>query len=98
MVSRTPVREAFQKLELEGLIEIVPNRGAFVLQVTRQDIDDVYEIMKAMEALAAKWAVERMTDAQLSELQDVYELMEFYTMKGDVEKMLKINMNFHRSL
>ena len=55
-VSRTPVREAFQKLELDGLIEIIPNRGAFVLGLTRQDIEDMYELRSAYESIAVKWA------------------------------------------
>jgi len=95
-VSRTPVREAFQKLELDGLIDIIPNRGAFVVGISRQDIDDMYELRKAYETIAVKWAIERMTDEQLSQLEEDYDLMEFYTMKGDAAKMLQMNTNFHQ--
>lgn len=95
MVSRTPVREAFQKLELEGIIEIIPNRGAFVASQSKQDIEDVYEIMKALESVAVKLAIERITDEEIAALKEKYELMEFYSMKGDLEKLKSMNEDFH---
>ena len=95
-VSRTPVREAFQKLELDGLIEIIPNRGAFVLGLTRQDIEDMYELRSAYESIAVKWAIDRMTDEEFEAMQEAFELMEFYTMKKDPVKMLSINTRFHQ--
>ncbi|MCQ2551989.1 MAG: GntR family transcriptional regulator [Clostridia bacterium] len=98
MVSRTPVREAFQKLELEGVIEIIPNRGAFVLKQTKQDIDDVYEIMKALESVAIRLAIERIDDETIKRLQELYELMEFYTVKADLEKLRSVNEEFHNTI
>ena len=97
-VSRTPVREALRQLEQEGLIENIPNRGAFVLGLSDQDILDLFDLRTAYEVQAAVWAVERMTKSEIEAFEETFEFMEFYTMKGDVEKMLKINMNFHRSL
>jgi DNA-binding GntR family transcriptional regulator len=94
-VSRTPVREAFQKLELDGLIDIIPNRGAFVIGITKQDIEDMYELREAYEAIAVKWAIERITDEEFEELEEAYDIMEFYTQKGEAEKMLQINTHFH---
>ncbi|MBO4991218.1 MAG: GntR family transcriptional regulator [Firmicutes bacterium] len=96
VVSRTPVREAFQKLENDGLIETIPNRGAFVVGVTDRDIQDMYELRKAYEAIAVRWAIQRITDEEFQALQEAYEFMEFYTMKKDIEKMLNINMQFHQ--
>ena len=98
MVSRTPVREAFQKLELEGIIEIIPNRGAFVLEQSKQDIDDVYEIMKALESVAIKLAIERINDDRIKHLQELYELMEFYTVKADIDKLRNFNEQFHNAI
>ena len=95
-VSRTPVREAFQKLELDGLIEIIPNRGAFVLGLTRQDIEDMYELRSAYESIAVKGAIDRMTQEEFDEMQEAFELMEFYTMKQDPAKMLAMNTRFHQ--
>ena len=60
-LSRTPVREAFRQLELEGLIETIPNRGAFVVGLTQRDLADLFEMRKAYEILAVKWAIERIT-------------------------------------
>jgi len=94
-VSRTPVREAFRQLELEGFIETIPNRGAFVVGFSSQDIQDMYELRKSYEVLAVKWAVERITKEEYEKLEEAFEFMEFYTQKKDVEKMLNINMNFH---
>lgn len=95
-VSRTPVREAFKQLELEGLIEIIPNRGAFIVGFSKQDIEDMYELRKAYEVLAVKWAILRMTKEEFEELEEAFEFMEFYTQKNDIEKMLNINTNFHQ--
>jgi DNA-binding GntR family transcriptional regulator len=94
-VSRTPVREAFRQLELEGFIETIPHRGAFVVGFSPQDIQDMYELRKAYEVLAVKWAIERITEEEYEKLEEAFEFMEFYTQKKDAEKMLNINMNFH---
>jgi len=95
-VSRTPVREALRQLEIEGLVDNIPNRGAFVVGFTSQDIKDMYELRKTYELQAVKWAIERITDEELEELGEIFEFMEFYTQKKDVDKMLTINSNFHQ--
>ena len=94
--SRTPVREALKQLESEGLIEMIPNRGAFVLGLSEQDVRDMFELRKIYEIQAVKWAILRITDQELASLEETFEFMEFYTQKSDVEKMLNINMNFHQ--
>ena len=95
-VSRTPVREAFKQLEMEGLIEVIPNRGAFVVGFSKRDIADIFELRKVYEIQAVKWAIERITDDELDALEETFEFMEFYTQKNDLEKMLNINTNFHQ--
>lgn len=95
-VSRTPVREALVKLEMEGLIESIPNRGSFVVGLSEQDLEDVFVLRKMYEIQATKWAIERITEEELDELEENMEFMEFYTMKNDLEKMLNINRNFHK--
>ena len=55
-VSRTPVREALRQLELEGLVQIIPNRGAFVTGIQAQDVRDIYMIRARLEGLCARWA------------------------------------------
>lgn len=97
-VSRTPVREALKQLELDGLVESLPNRGVVVKGITTQDIDDIYAIRLAIEAIAAKWAVERMEDDEVEQLKEIYDLMEFYTFKEDVEKTFELNTKFHETM
>jgi DNA-binding GntR family transcriptional regulator len=94
-LSRTPVREALHQLEVKDLIETIPNRGAYVVGLSAQDIKDLYEMRKAYEILAVRWAIERITSEELKSIEEAYELMEFYTLKKDSEKMLDINMDFH---
>ncbi|MFV0517640.1 MAG: GntR family transcriptional regulator [Aminipila sp.] len=95
-VSRTPVREALRQLEMEGLIETIPNRGAFVIGFSAQDMIDMYELRKSYEVQAVKWAIERITDEEMEDLEETFEFMEFYTQKNDIDKMLNINTGFHQ--
>ena len=64
-VSRTPVREAFRQLELEGLIQIIPNKGTYVTGITEKDVQDIYMIRSLLEGLCARWATEHITKEQL---------------------------------
>lgn len=95
-VSRTPVREALRQLEREGLIETIPNRGAFVVGFSLQDMDDMYELRRTYEIQAVQWAIERITKEEMEDLEETFEFMEFYTMKNDIDKMLNINLGFHK--
>ena len=97
-VSRTPVREALSHLETEGLIESIPNRGAFVRALTEQDRADQLYLRRLHEIQAAVWAAERIDEEELAELEETFEFMEFYTMKNDIDKMLNINRNFHQAI
>ena len=94
-VSRTPIREAFKQLENEGLIDYIPNRGCFAKGFTRQDIEDIYAVRKALEIMAVEWAVSRISDEQIQALQEQSELMEFYTVKKDSDKVLELNSAYH---
>ena len=67
-VSRTPVREAFRQLELEGLIQIIPNKGAYVTGITQKDVKDIYMIRSLLEGLCARWATEHITKEQMEEI------------------------------
>ncbi len=94
-VSRTPIREAFKQLEEEGLIKTLPNRGSFALGLTREDIQDIYAVRTAVEALAIEWAVNRISVEEMETLEDVYERMEFYTAKLESKRVLELNKDFH---
>ena len=94
-VSRTPIREAFKILENEGLIDYVPNRGCFAKGFTKQDVEDIYAVREALEALALNWAVDRITEKEIAALEEQCDLMEFYTKKKDRKKVLEMNSSFH---
>lgn len=95
-VSRTPIREALKQLEKEGLIESIPNRGSFVLGLTKRDIEDIYAVRASVEVLAADWAVNRITEEELAGLREVFDLMEFYSEKENSDKVLELNKEFHQ--
>lgn len=94
-VSRTPIREAIRQLELEGLVTYIPNKGVYVTGISEQDIKDIYKIRSLVEGLAVKWAIERIEAHQLKELEEIVELMEYYTEKGDMEQVTKLDTQFH---
>ena len=94
-VSRTPIREAIRQLELEGLVQSIPNKGAIVKGISTQDIDDIYTIRMLIEGLAARWATEKITDAELDELKEAIDFEEFYTLKNDTIHLLLFDSRFH---
>ena len=94
-VSRTPVRSALHKLFEEGLIEILPNRGAVVIGMNDDDLADIYKIRIKLEGLASAMAAQRMNDEEKAKLAETVELSEFYLGKGDVEKLKELDTNFH---
>ena len=95
-VSRTPIREALRQLETDGLVENILNRGCFVIGISKQDFEDMFELRKAYEIQAVKWGIQRITDEEMDQLEETFEFMEFYTMRGDLDKMLVINAGFHQ--
>ena len=68
-VSRTPIREAIRKLELEGLVTMIPRRGAEVAQITGKSLQDVLEVRRSLDALCAELACERISDAEIAALE-----------------------------
>ena len=68
-VSRTPIREAIRKLELEGLVLMIPRKGAEVAEITEKSLKDVLEVRRALEELAVEIACEKMTTQQIEELK-----------------------------
>lgn len=94
-VSRTPVREALRQLELEGLVQSIPNKGVIVKGISAQDIQDIYTIRMLIEGLAARWAAEKITPEELEELKEAVDLEEFYTVKNDNSHLLQFDTRFH---
>ena len=97
-VSRTPVREAFRQLELEGLIRIVPNKGAYVTGITAKDVKDIYMIRSKLEGLAARWAVDNITNEQMEEMEENIYLSEFHGAKGHSDQIAELDNRFHEIL
>lgn len=97
-VSRTPVREALRQLELEGLVEIIPNKGAYVRGITAKDVQDIYLIRARLEGLCASMAAKAITKEQIERLQEVILLSEFYEQKEDYEHLVKMDSQFHEIL
>lgn len=97
-VSRTPVREALRQLELEGLVSIIPNKGAYVVGVSLQDIHDIYEMRVLLEGLCAEWAAERVNDVQLEELEENIYLSNFHCRKQNWDQIVELDNRFHELL
>ena len=94
-VSRTPVREALRQLELEGLVNIIPNKGAYVTGISEKDIHDIYVIRSYLEGLCAKWACKNITEQQIVALEEVIYLSEFHMKKEHYEQILELDNKFH---
>lgn len=100
-MSRTPVREALRQLELEGLVTIIPNRGAYVTGISHKDIWDIYMIRSMLEGLCARWASENISEAQLDELEEAILLSEFQMKKEsgfNAEQVAALDGRFHAIL
>lgn len=97
-VSRTPVREAIRKLELEGFVVMVPRKGAYVAGISIKDIADVFEIRAALEGLAAGLAAERITEEELEQLERILVKIGECVQNNDLEKLIEVDTEFHDTL
>ncbi|SNS79200.1 transcriptional regulator, GntR family [Anaerovirgula multivorans] len=97
-VSRTPVREAIRKLELEGLVIMVARKGAYVADVSVKDMIDVLEIRGALEGLAASLAAERMTDDDIEALKEIANEFKRCHLEKNIEGMVEKDIEFHEKI
>jgi len=97
-VSRTPLREAFKVLATEGLVELLPNRGAIVSQIDAERLSETLAVMGALEALAGELACRNATDAQLNEIRALHYEMLAYHARGDLAGYFKFNQAIHLKL
>ncbi len=97
-VSRTPVREALRQLELEGLVNIIPNKGAYVTGISSEDIHDIYVIRSYLEGLCAKWSCRHATEDDIRTLEEIICLAEFNATKNRYEQMAELDSKFHETL
>jgi DNA-binding GntR family transcriptional regulator len=93
-VSRTPVREALKKLEIDGLVVDLPGRGLTVSKPTLKEILDAYLIREMLEGLAARLATERALETDLLQLEAVMKQIEAAFESGDIEKTIKLGTAF----
>ena len=94
-VSRTPVREAMRQLENEGLVIMIPRKGAQVAKITRQELNDVLEVRKSLEILAVEKACERMTPEQEAALAEAEELFNSLIGTDDITAIAEADVAFH---
>jgi len=94
-VSRTPIREAIRKLELEGLVIMMPRRGAEVAQITEKSLRDVLEVRRALDALCAELACDRITEEEKQKLKDACDEFEKATITGDATVIAAADVALH---
>ena len=94
-VSRTPVREAIRQLELEGLVQSIPNKETVVSGITQEDVQDIFMIRNKLEGLAGKRAAERITEEELEKMEEVLALTQFYIVKNDINHINELDHKFH---
>ncbi|HEY8464740.1 MAG TPA: GntR family transcriptional regulator [Bacillota bacterium] len=97
-VSRTPVREAIRKLEREGLVVMVPRKGAYVAGLSIKDVTDVFEIRGALEGLAAELAAERITEEELENLERYLVKIAADIEEGELSRVVQTDTDFHTLL
>ena len=94
-VSRTPIREAIRKLELEGLVIMIPRKGAEVAHITEKDMRDVLEVRATLEELVVALACKNVTDEKLAELKAANKLFETAIVSKDVVNIVDADVHFH---
>src|SRR6202041_3602767 len=97
-ISRTPLREALKVLASEGLVELLPNRGARVRQLSEQDLGELFDVMGGLEGLAGRLACENITDAEIAEIERLhYEMYGFY-LHRDMHSYFRVNQLIHQKI
>ena len=94
-VSRTPIREAIRMLELEGLVVMIPRKGAQVAEITEKDLKDVLEVRMGLEELAVKFACQRITEEQLDNLYHASRKFEEAVKREDLTELAQADVDFH---
>ena len=97
-VSRTPLREAIKMLAAEGLVELLPNRGAVAVSLSEQDVFNTFEVMAGLEGMSGELAAQRITDAQLIEIKALHFEMLAAHARRDLSTYYRINAQIHRAI
>lgn len=94
-VSRTPVREAIRKLELDGLVLMIPRKGAEVADISEKSLKDVLEVRKALEELAVQLTCEKISKVQIAELKQAAEEFKKILKSNDITQIAEADVRFH---
>jgi len=94
-ISRTPLREALKVLASEGLVELLPNRGARVVKLTAKVVDEMFPVMGALESLAGELACARITDIEIDEIRALHYQMAIHHKKGELREYFALNQRIH---
>ena len=97
-ISRTPIRDALRRLEAEGLVQSVPGKGMAVPRLGRSDVDELYEMLEALEGLAARRTAERATGAFLSELNGLIKDYGVALKQTDDQRLTAVAADLHRTV
>lgn len=97
-ISRTPLREAFRKLELDGLVSCEVRRGVIVRAFTIEDIEEIYGIRNALMTLITPSIIENITEEDLKELEDILSVMDISEREADSNALAVQNRQFHRKI
>jgi DNA-binding GntR family transcriptional regulator len=97
-ISRTPLREALKVLASEGLVELMPNRGARVRQLNERDLEELFDVMGGLEGLAGRLACENITETEIAEIERLhYEMYGFY-LHRDMHGYFRLNQLIHQRI
>src|ERR1700719_2926789 len=97
-ISRTPLREALKVLAAEGLVELLPNRGARVRPLSEHDLGELFDVMGGLEALAGRLACENITDAEIAEIERLHYEMDGFFLHPDMHGYFRVNHLVHQKI
>jgi DNA-binding GntR family transcriptional regulator len=97
-ISRPPIREAFRILATEGLITLVPRKGAFVSELSIREVKEIYEMKSMMESFATRLAISILDEKEISEIDSILDLMKKEIKKNNFKEIQRLNIEFHRKI
>ena len=97
-VSRTPLREALKVLASEGIVTLRPNRGAMVSALTTEELEEVFPVMGALEALSGEIACKRITDREIQTIRKLHEAMVQHWKNGELQPYFRLNQRIHEAI